>query len=116
MKNLEHKLQCECIKWFRYQYPQYSNLLFAIPNGGKRNLQVAIKLKREGVLSGVPDLMFAKPTKTYSGLFIEMKFGKNKPTENQIYQMELFRQNGYMCEVCYSFDDFEKIIKKYLFY
>lgn len=114
MKNLEHQLQCECIKWFRYQYNEYKDLLFAIPNGGKRNLQVAIKLKREGVISGVPDLFLAKPTKIYSGLFIEMKFGKNKPTENQIYQMELFKQNGYRVEVCYSFEQFVELIENYI--
>ena len=110
----EHKLQCNCIKWYRYQYPQFSNLLFAIPNGGQRNIIVATKMKAEGTLSGIPDLFLAKPKGNYAGLFIEMKYGKNRPTENQIYQMELLRQSGYRVEVCYSFDEFVNIIENYL--
>ena len=61
MKNGEHQLQVECVKWFRFQYPKLANLLFAIPNGGLRNIKVATKLKAEGVLAGVPDLFLAIP-------------------------------------------------------
>lgn len=33
-------------------------LIFAIPNGGKRNVIVARKMKAEGVKPGVPDYFF----------------------------------------------------------
>jgi len=36
------------------QYPDV--LIFAIPNGEKRHIATAIKLKEEGVTSGIPDL------------------------------------------------------------
>jgi hypothetical protein len=31
---------------------------FAIPNGGKRHIRVAVRLKEEGAKRGVPDLCF----------------------------------------------------------
>jgi len=59
---------------FRESGEQYKrSLLFAIPNGGKRDQRTASSLKMEGVLSGVPDIFFAFPTRSAYGLFIEMK-------------------------------------------
>lgn len=50
----EHAEQVTLVQWFRRQYPGV--LIFAIPNGGQRNAAVALKLKLEGVVRGVPDL------------------------------------------------------------
>lgn len=50
----EHAEQVAFVKWFRLQFPKV--MIFAIPNGGLRNVQTARKLKAEGVLSGVSDL------------------------------------------------------------
>lgn len=114
MRNLESKLQSECVKWFRYQYPQYKGLLFAIPNGGHRNIITARILKAEGVLAGVADLFFAKPSDGVHGCFIEMKFGKGKQTESQkAFSAEVIK-HGYLYWICYSFDDFQKLITQYL--
>ena len=41
------------VQWFRLQHPKQTKCLFAIPNGGVRNIGTAIKLKREGVVPGV---------------------------------------------------------------
>jgi hypothetical protein len=112
MRNEEHNIQIACVNWFRYQYPKY--LIYAIPNGGQRNVIVASKLKAEGVLSGVPDLHIPIAKKGYHGLYIEMKAGKNKPTVNQIEIMEKLTNEGYLCKVCYCFDEFEKIVNDYL--
>lgn len=50
--------------------------IFAIPNGGKRNIVTASKLKLEGVKAGVPDLFLAVSRHNCHGLFIEMKRAK----------------------------------------
>ena len=114
MKHLEHKLQCSCIKYFRYAYPVYSKLLFSIPNGGSRNIIEAVKLKKEGVLAGCADLFLSVPNSFYHGFYIEMKYGKNKQSENQkIFQKEV-EAVGYKYSLCYSFDEFEILIKYYL--
>lgn len=112
MKDLEHKIQCSCIEWFRYQYPKY--LIYAIPNGGERNVIVAAKLKAEGVLSGVPDLHIPTAKKGFHGLYIEMKAGKNKVSDNQRTIMDKLSDEGYKCSVCYSFDEFMKEVNEYL--
>lgn len=117
-KQSESQLQSECVRWFRYQYPQYKNLLFAIPNGGKRNISTAVRLKAEGVVAGVPDLFLAVANlvdkELQHGLFIEMKYGKNKQTDAQREFMCGVLEQGYSYSVCYSFEDFRNSIKNYL--
>jgi hypothetical protein len=112
MKNQESKLQQACVTWFRLQYP--NKIIFAIPNGGNRNVITATILKREGTLKGCPDLFISEPNKHYPGLFIEMKHGKNKPSKEQIDIMDKLRDRGYQVELCYSFDTFVEMVKKYL--
>jgi hypothetical protein len=62
----EHSEQVGFINWFRAKYPQV--LIFAIPNGEKRSISVAKRLKMEGVVRGVPDLYVPA-----WNLWIEMK-------------------------------------------
>lgn len=114
MKNNEGKLQASCVQWFRFNYRAIEHLLFAIPNGGLRNIKTAKRLKAEGVVAGVPDLFLAVPTSEHCGLFIEMKFGKNKPTEAQKYMMLKLENKGYRVEVVSDFDQFCNLIKQYL--
>jgi hypothetical protein len=112
MKKIEHDIQVSCVRWFRYQHSNH--LIYAIPNGGQRHILVASKLKAEGVLAGIPDLHIPVAKKGYHGLYIEMKAGKNKPGDNQPLIMEKLRNEGYKCEVCYSFDEFQKVVNEYL--
>jgi hypothetical protein len=112
MTDREHNTQVGCVNWFRFQYPKH--LIYAIPNGGHRNIVVATKLKEEGVLSGVPDLFVAVAKNGYHGLYIEMKAGKNKPTDNQLTVMGKLQNEGYKCDVCYSVDEFMKVVKEYM--
>lgn len=74
--------------------------IFAIPNGGKRNKKEAYWLKRSGVKPGVPDLCVPVAKKGYHGLYIEMKYGNNKPTDNQKKWIRLLKDNGYFVDVC----------------
>lgn len=108
MKREEHNLQVACVAWFRLQYPQYAKLLFAVPNGGYRNRIEAKRLKKEGVLAGVPDLIFL-----YRGLVypIEMKTKNGKLGSNQ-KELHEFWNEHLQCNVfvCRSFDQFKEII------
>ena len=75
--------QIHLFQWARMQsctMPEL-NLLFHIPNGGKRNITTAKRLKAEGVKAGVPDLFLPVSRGGFFGLFIEMKVGKNKTTQ-----------------------------------
>ena len=62
----EHSEQVGFINWFRAKYPQV--LIFAIPNGEKRAITVAKRLKAEGVVRGIPDLFIPQ-----FNLWVEMK-------------------------------------------
>ena len=120
----ESDLQAQCVQWFRQQYPQYADLLFAIPNGarlmyrsnsmGKRYSPEAAKLKREGMVNGVPDLMLALPNDNYPGLFIEMKSKSGKLRPDQIKMIKNLSNIGYCCLVINSLNDFIKLVSFYM--
>lgn len=110
------KMQYEAIE--QIKVVQYCNLkkirMFHTPNGGSRNRIEAINLKRQGVSSGVPDLCFPIPNRKYHGLFIEMKYGKNKPTENQKKWIDYLNSVGYLACVCYGANEAIKLINEYV--
>ena len=81
-------------------------LAFAIPNGGKRDKREAAKLKCEGVLPGVPDLMVALAKPPYHGLFIEMKRSDGgSVSKEQKAVHEKLRKEGYHTVVAYGVED-----------
>lgn len=89
-------------------------LLYHIPNGGKRDIATAKKLKAEGVKAGVPDICLPVARGKYHGLYIELKVGKNKTTENQDMWLEALNKNGYYTDVCYGWEEASKVITDYL--
>jgi hypothetical protein len=109
-KSKEHDLQVECVNWFR---KTYNDLIFAIPNGGARNVITGAKLKAEGVLAGVPDLFVAKSNQFYAGLFIEMKAEKGSVSDVQKAVIQQLRDANYCVAVCKSLIDFQEIIRNY---
>ena len=113
MKFSESKLQSECVKWFRLQYPNVT--IFAIPNGGNRDAITGAIMKREGALAGVADLFVMKPSSSYCGLFIEMKAGKGKQSEKQLDFQQKALVSGYQYKVITSLDQFIKDVKEYLY-
>ena len=114
MKSKEHELQAACVKWFSLQYPQYDRMLFAIPNGGHRDIRTAARLKAEGVKRGVPDLFLSIPRAGYCGLYIEMKYGENKLTADQEAFFKKARDLGYCCLDFYNLEEFVAVITDYL--
>lgn len=91
-------------EWAAYNVGKYPELrlLYHIPNGGRRDAKEASFLKRQGVKAGVPDLCLPVARGGYHGLYIELKYGKNKPTKEQISWMEALSAQGYKVGVCYS--------------
>jgi hypothetical protein len=89
-------------------------LLYANPLGGKRPLGTAKKMKAEGVKKGVPDLTLPVPVGGYHGLYLEMKWGRNKPTDNQQWWLDQLRSQGYATHVAYSFEEARDCILQYL--
>ena len=111
----EHRIQCSCVRWFSLQYPHLHGRLFAVPNGGRRDATTASKLKAEGVVAGVADLILLKSNRDYGALLIEMKTLKGRQRDSQKQWEETVCANGeYKYVVCRSLDDFQREIETYL--
>ena len=75
-RDLEHQEQVALFNWAKFFENKCKDLgmMYAIPNGGKRHIAVARKLKAEGVKAGVPDIFLAVPVEG----FVEEKEGTEK--------------------------------------
>ena len=92
----EHRLQVACVRWFKYQYPNIAHALFAVPNGGRRDVTTGAKLKAEGALAGVSDLILLKSNDKYGALLIEMKTPKGKQSQYQKqWEIDITKHNEY---------------------
>lgn len=89
-------------------------LFYAIPNGGRRNMLEAVRLKRTGVKAGVYDLCIAEPFGVYHGLYIEMKKLKGGVVSDvqKWWGVEL-KKRGYRAEVCKGAKEAIAVIEDY---
>lgn len=122
----EHEEQTALFAWADLMQTAFPELAFmyAIPNGaklpyrktrsGKRYSPEAIRLKKEGLQSGVPDICLPAALGGAFGLYIEMKWGANKLQESQKAYRDYLILAGYRHEVCYGFEAAKEAILNYL--
>jgi hypothetical protein len=109
----EDLLQEACVRYLQFQHRDI--LWFHVPNEGKRSEFERYKFKVLGSSAGVSDLIIVEQNRTSKGLAIEIKYGRNKCTENQVEFLEKMSKKGYTAAVVYDHvDEFIKIIKDYL--
>lgn len=99
--------------WMANQHPELK-LIYHVPNGGSRNTLEAVNLKRQGVKAGVLDLCLPVPMNGFHGLYIEMKYGKNKTMEAQKEWLDALTEQGYFTAVCYGAEEAERVLSRYL--
>jgi hypothetical protein len=110
----EHWEQVIIFDWlYRFQ-PEYYDDFSSVPMGGLRNKKTAFDLIAEGAKSGYPDITGDIPLGIYHGLFIELKYGKGKPSENQVTALNRKTNRGYFCALCYGHEEAIEVIKEYL--
>lgn len=81
----EERMQIEFFSQVPIFFPKLPNkLLFAVPNGGSRNIVEAKNLKAQGVKSGVSDVLLLISKKGYSCLCMEFKTPVGKQSDEQI--------------------------------
>jgi len=98
----EYMEQVKFVSWFRKTYPDIK--IYHTPNGEKRELRIALKLKNMGVMRGVWDLYVRS-----LNLWIEMKDVKdNDLTKEQKEWQEYCEQFGDKFIVGYGFEDAQK--------
>lgn len=113
-RDLEHKLQAACVRWYRLQYPKMKHNLFAVPNGSKRDVIIGAKLKEEGVLAGVADLILLKSNRFYGALLIEMKTPEGCQSDTQKEWQQKITNDGFKYVIVRSLEDFQREVKQYL--
>ena len=115
-RELERPHQVALIKWVRALQDTYPvlKLLYAVPNGGDRNLRVAKKLKAEGVLAGVADLCLPTARRGYHGLYIEMKSEEGLATEEQKEFLRGVSGEGYCAVIAQGVDEAKATLEWYL--
>lgn len=113
----EHQEQVGLLRWAWYKsatIPELT-LLYAIPNGGRRDAITGAQLKAEGVKRGVPDLCLPVARGAYHGLYIELKRRvSGVVSEHQQQWIEQLRSQGYKAEVAHGASEAIQIIEQYL--
>lgn len=104
MRHEEEDFQIGVVRMLRMA----GHFVFAVPNGGNRNLREAARLKAQGVMAGVSDLILILPRKIY---FIELKNpnGKGRQSPNQRWFEEQVTALGYkylIWDKCPQVEDF----------
>lgn len=110
----EAKLQTVFMHWLSLQYPEVFEVTHSIPNSGLRTKAEGARQVAMGLKAGMPDINMPVPTAKFPGMFIELKWGDNKPNEKQIAMLKRLRALGYRCEVCYTLEELMHVTKDYL--
>ena len=126
MRHAESDIQQACVSWFRWQYPRYSKLLFAVPNGGQRSAVEAKIMSGEGVMAGVADVLLLVPSNGYHGLCMEFKRTAIRYVKGQKHILKTYQTPaqkewqaavesvGYKYVVVRSLQEFIELINNYL--
>ncbi len=116
MKDLEHQMQAAYFLWSSANLQRFPELelLHATPNGGQRSITTAVKLKREGVKAGEPDVKLPVARGGFVGLAIEFKSRAGNPTNEQQRRIDLYQKNGWCAVLCWSLDAAIATTERYL--
>lgn len=115
-KTSEDRLQKECIKWIKSQYPKA--LVHHSPNGGNRSEREGAKFKDMGTSPGFPDVAIYNRSGDQTGLAIELKVKyesgkKNYATPAQKAWLASLRAEGWETSIAYSIDEFMHTVNTY---
>jgi VRR-NUC domain-containing protein len=111
-RELERRYQVALIKWVSEVKDAYPvlDLLYAVPNGGYRNIYFARKLKAEGVRAGVPDLCLPAARRGYHGLYIEMKSEEGVATKEQKAFLRGVLEESYCAVIAEGVDQAREVL------
>ena len=89
-------------------------LLYHVPNEGKRSALQGARMRAEGLRAGVPDICLPVQRGGYSALYIELKAGRNKPTDDQLAWLAALDAAGNKTAVCWGWQAARKAVMEYL--
>lgn len=94
----EATFQTKLVNLLRVILPKDA-FVFAVPNGGKRDVVEAVNLKRQGVVAGVPDLCIIHKGRAFG---LELKAKAGKLSDSQAETFPKLRDAGMRIEVARS--------------
>ena len=117
MKHQESSEQIALFQWSKLMQSQHPELalLHAIGNGNARTSVIqGARMKREGVLAGVSDIMLPVSRGGYHGLYVELKVKGGKTSDNQKWWIKETGKQGYYSTVCFGWVEAKGVIERYL--
>lgn len=108
----EDEEQMALFEWA--EYIKGLELMFHIPNGSNKSIATAVKFKKMGLKSGVPDIFLPVAREGYHGLFIEMKAKGGRTSDKQDWWLEELSKQGYLAVVAVGFNEAKRIIEGYM--
>jgi hypothetical protein len=107
----EEKEQAFFFRWLSYAHPELRKVVYAIPNGGSRNIFEAHNMKLAGVTAGVPDVSIDIASKDgkHHGLRLEFKVKGRKSSPIQKDIQDALRQQNYRVEIVYSWNEAQQV-------
>ena len=100
MRHDEDRIQAAIVAWARLVAP--SAVIFAVPNGGRRDPREAARLRMTGTLAGVPDVVVVHEGRA---LFIEVKTASGRLSAVQVDMIARLRSSGADVAVVRSVDE-----------
>lgn len=105
----EAEMQAEIFQYFWNEYPETRRLIFHVPNGGSRNKIEAVRLRAQGVVKGVSDLI-CLGINGMVAIELKVQGGVVGPEQKKVH--DLWRSKGYTVHICWSYDEAVATIKK----
>lgn len=117
MSATEFQEQAALFEWATLSECKYPALkwLYAIPNGGKRDIITATNLKRTGVKPGVPDICLPVARNGFHALYIELKrVSGGAVSASQRIWLNALTEQGFKAVVCKGWETARDTILDYL--
>jgi hypothetical protein len=115
----EDSIQRGIVRYLRTVLPS-GWIVFAVPNGGSRNIIEAAKMKGTGTLAGMPDLCVLGCREWNDGgppephtCFIEVKSASGRPSLSQLDMHDRLLDLGFNVGIARSIDDAKALCIKW---
>lgn len=90
----------------RLNATQNAGILFCSTQGGMRlNIGQARKMVNNGYRKGIPDMMIYTPSLGFSGLALELKTMKGRPSFEQIEWVDQLKKFGWQAHIVKGYDE-----------
>lgn len=115
-KETESQAQAAVFDWARWQQSKHPALksMYHAANEGKRSRVAGANLKRQGMKPGVSDICLPYAVGGFNNLYIELKVGGNKATEEQLSFIDTINGIGGKAVIVYGSEAAIEVITAYL--